>query len=195
MGVSFDHKLSPHWGYGIDVEHRRSLAASPQEIFLFLLAGNLRFTENNSFTFGARFEPAAHGNLSTLRFFTDLNTKLPIGDGPFTFESRLRYQQDRPPGERGSLRRVSIRPQIGLTTKLKDGIALVTELEGRFRFDNRNEWSRFRYTAGLEFAVTDRLKMEVFYRFENRVNIAPARSTTILGLYANYVLPDSTSGG
>lgn len=77
-GASFDHEVNPRWGYAVDVEHRRSLSANPEETFLFLLAGNLRLAKNASLTFGSRFEPAAHGDAGTLRVFTDLNYKLQL---------------------------------------------------------------------------------------------------------------------
>lgn len=133
--------------------------------------------------------PVPSGSSPTLTI--NYNYKLPLGEGPFTLESRLRYQQDRPPGEDGSLRRVSIRPRIGLSAELNDRFTLIAEFEGRFRFDNRDEWSRVRYTAGLEFAANDRLKFDLFWRSEDRINQRSPRSTTIFGLYADYTLPDS----
>jgi|GEM_PF-6405884 hypothetical protein len=189
-GVAFEHEVNPDWGYVIETEHRRSLTGDPEATFLFLLAGNRRLANNLSITFGTRFEPPAHGDNGTLRLFTDLNYKLPLGDTPFTLESRLRYQQDRPPGEDGSLRRVSIRPRVGVATKLADRLGLITEFESRFRFDSRDEWSRVRYTAGLEYVVSDRLQLELFWRQEDRINSGPNRSTTIFGLYLDYTLPD-----
>jgi hypothetical protein len=188
-GVSLDKEVSSRWAYAVDIEHRRSLSAAPEEIYLFLLAGNVQAFQNASLTFGSRFEPAAHGDPGTLRVFTDLNYKYPLGNGPFTLESRFRYQQDRPPGENGNLRRVAFRPRLGVSTQINDRFTLIAEFEGRFRFDRRNEWSRARYTAGLEYSATDRLKLELFWRQEDRVNSAP-RSDTIFGLYADYKLPN-----
>lgn len=190
-GVSFEHEVSKKWAYVIETEHRRSLTDSPDGTFLFLLAGNRPLANNLSITAGTRFEPAANGDAGTLRVFSDLNYKLPLGDSPFTLESRLRYQQDRPPGEDGSLRRVSLRPRIGLAAEISDRVGVVGEYEGRFRFDQRDEWSRVRYTVGLEYKATDHLKLEIFWRQEDRINQATPRSTTIFGLYGDYTLPDS----
>lgn len=190
-GVSFDHEVNPRWGYAVDFEHRRTLDAAPEETYLFLLAGNVSLIKNSSLTFGSRFEPAAHGDPGTLRIFSDLNYKYPLGKGPITLESRLRYQQDRPPGENGNLRRVSIRPRLGISAKLNGRLTLISEFEGRFRFDSRNEWSRVRYTAGLEYTATDRLKLEMFWRKEDRINQSSPRSNTIFGLYADYTLPNT----
>lgn len=189
-GVAFEREINPNWGYVIETEHRRSLSGAPEGTFLFLLAGNRRLADNLSITFGTRFEPPAHGDDGTLRLFSDLNYKLPLGNSPFTLESRLRYQQDRPPGEDGSLRRVSIRPRGGVATELSDRLGLIAEMEGRFRFDSRNEWSRVRFTAGVEYVVTDRLQLELFWRQEDRINSGPDRSTTIFGLYLDYTLPN-----
>jgi hypothetical protein len=189
-GVSFEHEVSEKWAYVIEMEHRRSLTASPDGTFLFLLAGNRPLAKNLSITSGTRFEPSANGDAGTFRVFSDLNYKYPLGNSPFTLESRLRYQQDRPLGEDGSLRRVSLRPRIGLAAELTKKIGIVGEFEGRFRFDQRDEWSRVRYTVGLEYKATDRLSLEIFWRQEDRVNQASARSTTIFGLYADYTLPD-----
>ena len=190
-GASFDHEVTRRWGYAVDVEHRRSLVAAPEETFLMLLAGNISPIKNGSLTFGTRFEPPAHGDPGTLRVFTDLNYKVPLGESPFTLESRLRYQQDRPPGENGNLRRVALRPRLGVAAELNGRLTLISEFEGRFRFDNRNEWSRVRYTAGLEFVATDRIKLDLFWRLEDRINQANPRSTTIFGLYAEYTLPNA----
>jgi hypothetical protein len=190
FGVSFEHEVSEKWAYVIETEHRRSITESPDGTFLFLLAGNRPLAKNLSITAGTRFEPAANGDTGTLRLFSDLNYKLPLGSSPFTLESRLRYQQDRPPGEDGSLRRVALRPRIGLAAEINDRVGIVGEFEGRFRFDQRDEWSRVRYTVGLEYKAADRLKLELFWRQEDRINQETPRSTTIIGLYADYTLPD-----
>lgn len=189
-GVSFEHEVDPKWAYVLETEHRRSLSQAPEGTFLFLLAGNRQLTDNANLTFGSRFEPAANGDLNTFRMFTDLNTKLPIRGTILTLESRLRYQQDRPLGEDGSLRRVSFRPRIGLSAELTERIGIAGEFEGRFRFDQRNEWSRVRYTCGIEFKASDRLNLEVFWRMEDRINQTNPRTTTIFGLYVDYTLPD-----
>ncbi len=190
-GLSFEHEVSDRWAYVVETEQRRSLSAAPEETFLFLVAGNRALAKNLSLTFGTRFEPAAHDASGTIRVFSDLNYKFPLGDSPFTLESRLRYQQDRPPGEDGSLRRVSVRPRIGLATELSDRFVMVGEFEGRFRFDRRDEWSRVRYTVGLEYNLSERINLEVFWRQEDRINQLTPSSTTIFGLYADYTLPDS----
>ncbi len=190
-GLSFEHEVSEQWAYVIETEHRRSLRAAPEEIFLLLLGGNRRLAKNSSVTFGTRLTPAANGDAATLRLFSDLNHKFPLAGSPFTLETRLRYQQDRPLGAAGSLRRVSVRPRIGLMAELTDRFGLVGEFEGRFRFDSRNEWARVRYTIGLEYEWNERTMLEIFWRQEDRINQSTPRSTTILGLYANYTLPDT----
>lgn len=192
-GLSFEHEVSKNWAYIVETEHRRSLTASPDGTFLFLVAGNRPLANNLSITGGFRFEPAANGEAGTFRMFSDLNYKYPLGESPFTLEGRLRYQQDRPVGESGSLRRVAVRPRIGLVTRLSESFSLIGEFEGRFRFDRRDEWSRVRYTAGLEYKASDRLNLELFWRQEDRINQASPRSTMILGLYADYTLPDDRS--
>ena len=189
--IAFEHEVSKRWGYVIDVEHRRSLVEDPNGSYLFVLAGNRPIMKNLSLTFGSRYEPAANGDPGTLRFFSDLNYKLPIGDGPFTLESRLRYQREYQEQEGSNLYRVALRPRIGMAAKLSDRFKAVVEYEGRFRFDTRNEWSRVRYTVGLEYDVSDRLTFELFGRQEDRINDGGVRSDVIFGLYANYTLPDS----
>lgn len=189
-GVSFEHEVSKKWAYALETEHRRSLSAAPEGTFLFLLAGNRELTDFANLTFGSRFEPAANGDLNTFRLFTDLNTKLPLHGTIFTLESRLRYQQDRPLGADGSLRRVSLRPRIGLAAEITERISIAGDFEGRFRFDQRNEWSRVRYTCGVEIKANERLNLEIFWRMEDRINQAAPRTTTIYGLYIDYTLPD-----
>lgn len=189
-GVAMEHEVSKKWGYLIDLEHRRSLIDVPASTFLLLGAANISLADQLSLSLGTRFEPAANGDDATLRLFTDLNYKLPISTSRFTLEGRLRYQQDRPPGEDGSKRRVSLRPRIGLATKISERFTAVAEFEGRFRFDQRQEWSRVRYTAGLEYKATKSLALEIFWRVEDRINQAVPFSTTIFGLYADYTLPD-----
>lgn len=189
-GVAFEHEVNPVWGYVIEAEYRRAIGTPADARGLFLLAGNRKFAKNTSLTFGTRLEPANNGDPATLRVFTDLNYKYQIGDSRFTLESRLRYQQDRPPGENGNLRRVSVRPRLGVAAKLSDQWSLVAEYEMRYRFDGRNEISRHRYTGGLAYKISDRFTVEGFYRVENRVN-AGQRTDRIIGLYLDYVLPDN----
>lgn len=190
-GIAFEHEVSERWGYVIDVEHRRSLVEGPNGSYLFVVAGNRPLMKNLSLTVGSRFEPAANGDPGTLRFFSDLNYKLPIGESPFTIESRLRYQREYQEQEGSNLYRVALRPRIGIAAKLSDRFKVVTEYEGRFRFDDRNEWSRVRYTLGLEYSASDRLSLELFGRQEDRINAGGVRSDVIVGLYVNYTLPDS----
>jgi hypothetical protein len=190
-GVSFEHEVGPKWGYVIEAEYRWPFDGFTDGSALFLLAGNRALAKNLSITFGSRFEPGRSGGLGTIRLFSDLNYKLPLGETPFTLESRLRYQQDRPPGADGSLRRVSIRPRLGVAADISNTLSAVAELEGRYRFDSRNEWARRRYTFGLEYTLTERLKMELFYRQELRINSSVLQvPDRIVGLYLDYTLPD-----
>lgn len=191
-GVAFEHEVTEKWGYVIDVEHRRALTDSPEATFLFLLAANRSLVKNLSITLGSRYEPSANGDAATLRVFSDLNYKIPLGKSPFTLESRLRYQQDRSPQADGPTEeRFALRPRIGMSTEIIEGLNLIVEYEGRYRFDERNEWSRVRYTAGLEYEVSDRISLELFWRQEDRINQATPISTTIFGLYVDYTLPDN----
>ena len=188
-GLAFEHEVTPTWGYFIETEYRRALDSPADGRFLLLLAGNKKFADRTNVAFGARLEPGNNGDPATVRVFTDLNYKYELGEGPFTLEARLRYQQDRPPGQDGSLRSVALRPRLGIATTLNDQWTLVTEYELRYRFDSRDEVSRHRYTGGLAYKVSDRVTLEGFFRVENRVN-ADQRTDHIIGLYLDYVLPD-----
>ncbi len=189
-GASFEHEVTPDWGYALDLEYRTAFTAPSDGSYLFLLAGNRRIGKKMSITGGTRYELGRKGAASTWRVFSDFNGKLPIGNSPFTLESRLRYQQDRPPGERGSLRRVSLRPRLGLATDLGKRLSGVIEYEGRYRFDQKNEWSRLRWTTGLSYELSDRIKLEAFYRQERRINAMTPRTDKIVGLFLEYTLPD-----
>lgn len=190
LGASFEHEVSKKWGYVFEVEHRSPLEQASRGSYLFLVAGNRSLTKNMSLTAGSRYELGRKGASSTLRFFSDLNYKFPLGASPFTLESRLRYQQDRPPGEDGSLRRVALRPRLGLAVDFTKRISAVAEYEGRFRFDQRNEWSRVRWTTGIAYEASDRFTLEAFFRQEKRINGGSDRTDTIIGLYLDYTLPD-----
>lgn len=188
--VAFEHEISEQWGYVVDLEHRRSLVEEPEATYLFLLAGNRNLRKNLNLTFGGRLEPMANGEAATFRIFTDLNYKIPLGTSAFTLESRLRYQRDYQKMGNGVQARVAVRPRIGLTAKLSDRFKLIAEYEGRFRFDERNEWSRVRYTAGLDYVASDQVTFELFWRQEDRINQQTFRSDTIFGFYVDYTLPD-----
>jgi len=192
-GLSFQHEVTPKWAYVLEVEYRRPLEQASRGSYLFLLAGNRKLAKNLSITAGSRYELGRRGQSSTLRFFSDLNHKLPLGQGPFSLETRIRYQQDRPPGEDGSLRRVSLRPRLGLAVKLSPKLEGIAEYEGRYRFDRRNEWSRLRWTTGIAYTASDRVSVEAFYRQEQRINAHPGRTDKIIGLYLDYTLPDRSS--
>lgn len=189
-GLSFEHEVTKKWGYFVDVEHRRSLTNDPEGRFLLLGAGSFQLSEGFSVAPGLRLEPANNGENATLRVFTDANYKYPLGESPFILEGRLRYQRERKAVVSGIDRRVAIRPRIGLVTKIRNRFAIVTEFEGRFRFDTRNEWSRVRYTAGLAYEATESISIELFGRAEDRINQASVRRDLIIGLYAEYTLPD-----
>jgi hypothetical protein len=63
-------------------------------------------------------------------------------------------------------------------------------MEGRFRLDSWDEWSRVRQTYGIGYTLSDRLTLDIFFRREKRINQASPRTDHIIGLYADYTLPD-----
>ena len=187
-GLSFEHEVTETYGYDIVLEYRR--AADDFRDGQYVITGATNYALGKGFDIA----PAARlyvnrGDFNEFRLMTDLNYSRELV-GPFTFESRLRVQHDRPLGADGTLRQTALRPRGTLIAKVLDNVSLFTEYEARYRFDTRNEWSRNRYTSGVEWRLSSRVAVDAYFRIEDDINEGPRERTHIFGIYALYVLPD-----
>ena len=188
VGSSFEHEVTPYWGYDIVTEYRYALGAAAQGEYLLTFGVNRYVADNLSVTVAGRYE-IPRGGTQEFRLLSDLDYSRRLV-GPFSFDTRLRLQTDRPIGADGGGRQVALRARGGLVTKLAEYLDVVFEYEGRYRFDTRNEWSRLRYTAGLEWRITDATALEVYYRLQDDINEGRDLRTPIYGVYLAFVLPD-----
>jgi hypothetical protein len=190
-GISFEHEVTPTFGYIFDLEYRSAFETLGRGEWLLLTGLNRKLTEQFDLATAVRFQNGGPEGESELRVLADLNFKQAIPGTPLKLTSRLRYQQDRIiNAESGPELTTAIRPRISLIGEITESLSLFAEFEGRYRFDVRNEWSRLRYTAGFEVKLTDTWAVEPFYRIDDRINTANPRVDHIVGLYFQYTLPD-----
>lgn len=187
-GASFEHEVTESYGYDFVIEYRRAADDFSDGQYVFTLGTNFKLAEKFSIAPAGRLY-VNRGDFNEFRLMTDLNYERQL-IGPFSLEGRLRLQHDRPLGADGALRQTAIRPRGTLLAKVRDNLDLFAEYEARFRFDTRNEWSRNRYTTGIEWRLTSRVALDAYYRIEDDINEGPRERTRIFGLYALYVLPD-----
>ena len=189
-GVAFEHEVTANWGYEFVGEYRRSLSDGGNGKAQALFAANRKLTGFADLDGGLRYRIPNAGRADELRLFADLNLEQQLGDGPLTLTGRLRYQQDRFPGEDGASRQVALRPRGGCELALVGPLRLFAEAEFRYRFDERDRWVRRRLTAGPAWDITDRHTLELFYRNQHDFGDGQPGTTHIAGLYLAYVLPD-----
>ena len=189
VGTSFEHEVTERFGYEFEIEHRQTLSTGVDNRVLLLFAINRNIGKRLNVAPGVRVTPK-HGTErpTTLRLFSDLNYRLPIGDR-LTVEGRLRAQYERDINVSTSPE-VALRPRLGLAYSVAEKTEFVAEYEARYRFDNRDEFVRNRYTFGMSQTVSTRVSVEAFYRFERALNVADPATTRTIGLYLSYVLPD-----
>ena len=190
LGASFEHEVTPKYGYAVETEYRGAFGAYTRGEFLFTGVLDRQLVTDLHVQAGGRISPSRAGSGHEGRLFVDLYYDLPLGESAFTLEGRLRYQRTRNFSE-GLLTRVAVRPRLGLNWAVHDKVALIVEAEARYRFDERNEWVRTRRTAGVIYSLTDRFEVEFFYRRQlDYEPDEPRALTEVFGLYTTYVLPD-----
>ncbi|WP_157974245.1 DUF2490 domain-containing protein [Lewinella sp. IMCC34183] len=189
-GTSFEHEVTPRWGYNFDVEYRQVLPTGQENRFLVLLAANRLVTRGLDVTGGLRLTPYYGTDPTTLRLFTDLNYAYPIGESPWAVELRLRGQYEREFTRDDVRPEVAVRPRLGLAYRLFAHTGLVAEYEFRYRFDVRDEIVQHRYTLVLEQRISTRVNVDAFFRFEREPSGAGVAAHPYVGLYLLYVLPD-----
>ncbi|CAH1000389.1 hypothetical protein LEM8419_01542 [Neolewinella maritima] len=189
-GVSFEHEVTPRYGYEFEVEHRKTLGTGVDNRVLLLFAINRKVGDRVNVAPGVRLTPRyGPQDPTVLRLFTDINYKLSLGESPFSLEGRLRTQYERNINAEAG-HEVAVRPRIGLVYKLLEFTEVVAEYELRYRFDRRNEVVRHRYTFGVGQKVSTRVSVEAFYRLERDANVPEPETSPTIGLYVSYVLPD-----
>lgn len=188
-GATFEHEVTPVYGYALRAEYRAPYEFYGQGTALLTAALNRKLTQQLALVPGVRWTPAQRGEFGELRFFVDLDVEFPWSLGPVSFEGRLRYQQDRPVGEDGSLRQVAIRPRLATVIELSERLNVALEYEYRYRFDALNRGERDRYTGGLVYTFSERTAVELYYRYEDRL-LPGEGNRRIVGLYLDYVMPD-----
>ncbi|NJC24718.1 DUF2490 domain-containing protein [Neolewinella antarctica] len=187
-GVDFEHEVTENWGYDLAAEYRRNANQAAEGTYYLMVGGNYQVWEAIDVTVAGRYE-IERGGGQEFRLFTDLNYARDL-PGPFKFSTRTRFQKDFPIGADGSGQQVAVRQRLGLSANLTESFKVVVDYESRYRFDRRNEWSRNRYTAGLDWAVTAQFALQAFFRIDSDINEGPRKETYTYGLYADFVLPD-----
>jgi hypothetical protein len=190
-GASFEHEVTQRYGYVLEVEHRQIVNTGRENRVLLLGALNFLLSDWLSVTPGVRVTPDYGEGPTEYRLFTDLNTAVGLGDGPFTLEGRIRSQYERLITSEPFTPEVAVRPRIGLSYELTDHTGFVIEYEARYRFDQRNEFARHRYTLGISQELSTRVSIEAFYRLERDTNVADAVTEPTIGLFLEYILPDA----
>lgn len=189
-GLSFEREVSSRSAIAFEVEHRALLEAFTNGRYLFLLASNRKISNGLSIAPAIRFETSDGGGPVELRLQADLNYKYPIGESKFTLTGRLRWQQEYELAKDAPGPEVAWRPRFGIETELAKKWTTFLEYEPRFRLDaQRREWSRLRYTLGVEHDLSERISFEVFYRIEDRIIRETFRREPQIGFYVSYQLP------
>ena len=190
-GSSFEHEVTPRWGYQFEIEHRQILNTGRENRVLILGVINRVITKGINVTPGVRLTPNYGPGETTLRLFTDLNGALPLGDSRWALEGRLRSQYERIYTEAGPSPEVAVRPRVGLAFSAHPNTTLVSEYETRYRFDTRDEIVEHRFTLAVEQKISTRIGLDFFVRLEREVNQAQPTTQPYVGVYLLYVLPDA----
>ncbi|THH41367.1 DUF2490 domain-containing protein [Neolewinella litorea] len=189
-GPSFEHEVTPQWGYQFEVEHRQVVNTGRDNRVLLLGAINRLLTDRLDVTPGIRVTPKYDVDPTTVRLFADLNYAYPLGESPLVLEARLRSQYDRSLGSGPVNPEVALRPRVSLVYQMLETTYLIAEYEARYRFDTRDEWTRHRYTFGVEQRLSTRISIDAFFRLERDINQPAPDTEPTVGLYIVYVLPD-----
>lgn len=188
-GVIFEREITSRSALALETEYRASAGELSNGRWLFLLAGNRELADKLSITPAVRYETSDGSGPTELRLQTDLNYKRAIAEGPLTLTGRLRWQTEYELNVNNDRPENALRPRLGLEYDFPTGWTIFTEYEPRYRFDTRNEWSRLRYTLGVELKLTEQITLESFYRIEDRINGEAFRREPQIGFYLAYNIP------
>lgn len=109
-----------------------------------------------------------------------------IDDSNFEIATRLRWQYDNnyAPEERDPEQQ--LRLKLSGVYELGSRLVFVLEDEIFYKMGDKDEFSKNRITAGIEFIVSDQLELNAFYRFENDINKSVNDFENTIGIYAAY---------
>ena len=189
-GASFEHEVTPRWGYEFEVEHRQQVKSGRDNRVLLLAAVNRLLSSGLDLTTGARLTPYYGVDPTVLRLFSDLNYRYPLVTDRLALEARLRSQYERNFTEAGRRNEVAVRPRLGLAVRAAAHTEMVLEAELRYRFDVYDRIVQQRFTLGVEQLLSTRIRLDTFARMERDPGDSGSGTQPFFGVYLLYVLPD-----
>ncbi len=148
----------------------------------------LKYKINNSFSIKPGYRVILQGNdLIRDRYQLDVKYKWKKQDFPLSFGYRARFQQV---VERLTRRQFThLRNKAYASFNLSKVVDPFVTGELFFRFNNRNQMDRARFTIGLEWKLTSDLNLETYYRFQRELFIDNIpEGDHIIGLMLAYKL-------
>lgn len=113
------------------------------------------------------------------RISLDLGAKLKKKKSPLSFGLRVRYQNTT---EENSTKVFSyLRHKAEIEYEFFSDWSTYFGTEYFFRFDRRNDWRGRRFTMGISYQIKKRMKLDLFYRMDEDINIIDPERSYIIG--------------
>ncbi|MCK5168295.1 MAG: DUF2490 domain-containing protein [Bacteroidales bacterium] len=186
--IGLSKKINKHWKISLDQEFRFTKNASQFDIYLADLAVDYRF--NKHFAAGANYRFYQNKNKDGVfktqhRWNTDFQYKYKISR--FSIAYRLRFQnkdEDFFTNESDN-NLYNLRNKLSVNYNIKNfkpDPYFDIELFRRLEKGEDSYFNKMRWTLGIEYPITKKTDIELFYRIDNELNESYAKDTYIIGL-------------
>ena len=186
--IGLSKKINKHWKISLDQEFRFTKDASQFDIYFADLGLDYKF--NKHFSLGANYRFYQNKNTNGVfqtehRWSTDFQYKHKISR--FAIAYRLRFQnkdEDLFTNESGN-NLYNLRNKLSVDYNIKNfklDPYFNMELFRRFENGEDSYFNKIRWTLGIEYPITKKSDIELFYRIDNELNQDYAKDTYIIGL-------------
>ena len=186
--IGLSKKINKHWKISLDQEFRFIKDVSQFDIYFADLELDYKF--NKHLTVGANYRFYQNKNTNGVfqtehRWSTDFQYKHKISR--FKVAYRLRFQnkdEDFFTNESGN-NLYNLRNKLSVDYNIKSfKLDPYFDMELFRRFENGEDsyFNKIRWTLGIEYSITKKSDIELFYRTDNELNQDYAKDTYIIGL-------------
>lgn len=103
---------------------------------------------------------------------------------PLSIQYRLRFQDTK---ERASGRKYTyLRNKITVDYNLTKLVDPFLSYERYYRFNQKNEFRTWRFTAGLDWRLAKKIDLTTFYRYQKEINVKNPSAQHIIGIMVTY---------
>lgn len=171
----------------IDVEQQLRLDDHFSSFHQYFSELGIRYKINKYFDLKAQYRySVTDEEHNEGRISLDFGAEYDIKDFPVDILYRLRLQDEKI--EYTGQKKTYMRHRIGIDYNMSKLVDPYFEYESFFKFNQKNEFRRNRYTLGLQWKLNKKAELVTFGRYQKEFNVKAPKSVFIVGLGYSYDL-------